>query len=384
MTCRRGGRRRSATDLDGAPRVLFSAGGEACRSLARRGTGRRAGRSARWSAGWRRRAGSRRAGGDRGSPGTTGCKYDRGREYGCDAASRQQRVILLQDRPAVRLRAAPRTSSTKRRGRLSIRRPQVASFPMPTATRSMTDGRWPMSMLDSARIRSMTGRRAKRPTDTRGARSGRCLPGPRGGARAGPGPGRRGHRTGLARDPADRRDRGIGEPRPSVVRRLPLSRPAGLRVRADQPERDATSSASRPTRPWRQPSPRPGGSTWSTSSGDRSCACPTPRRRSPPARACCGSSSASSTGRRPHRPRRRAGGRDGPLHRHRVAADRRALGRRRSGRRARISGSGSPGRPARPRRSRSPTPTCAWRRRIAIATEAPVVLSSRMPPRHAP
>ena len=47
------------------------------------------------------------------------------------------------------------------------------------------------------------------------------------------------------------------------------------------------------------------------------------------------------------------------------------------------TGRRTPRSPARTRRSRSPPPTCAWRRSIAIATDAPVLLSGRAPPRHA-
>ena len=83
------------------------------------------------------------------------------------------------------------------------------------------------------------------------------------------------------------------------------------------------------------------------------------------------------------RPWGRPRGRDGSLHRDRMAADRRTLGRP-------SRAVGPDQRMRKPRKTRTtptiamPTPTCAWRRRIAIATEAPVVLSSRMPPRHAP
>ena len=50
---------------------------------------------------------------------------------------------------------------------------------------------------------------------------------------------------------------------------------------------------------------------------------------------------------------------------------------------AATSGSGTRGTRARSRRSRSPPPTWACRRSTSIATDAPVVPSSRTPPRHA-
>ena len=90
--------------------------------------------------------------------------------------------------------------------------------------------------------------------------------------------------TGIADDPplgpADRGRRCVVEPGAAVVRRLPLPRPPGLRLRPGQPGRARRPRASPRSGPCARPSRRPARSTSSTSSGAPSCACRTPARRS--------------------------------------------------------------------------------------------------------
>ena len=133
--------------------------------------------------------------------------------------------------------------------------------------------------------RLLTSGRSRRP-DARLPGSGRrSRPRPR--AR------RRGHRRCPANRTPDRRRRRILERGAAIVRRLSLPRPPGLRVRAGQPERAGRPGHPVVQDPRRGPSRRPVHSTSSMSSAVRSCASPTPWRRSRPRPAASGCNSGS-------------------------------------------------------------------------------------------
>ena len=204
-----------------------------------------------------------------------------------------------------------------------------------------------------------------------------------GGPRSRPGPRRRGHRAGAPGDPADRGRRRVVEPGPAVVRRLPPPRWPRATTACRSTRTSARSSASRLRDRSPRPSPRPVRSTSSTSSAGRSCASRTPARRSRSARACLWLQLGVVNWEAARdRARRRAGVVMDRCTGIELAADRRAAGA--------PAAAGPASADEEPEEDEHDAGDRDRRRRSApgaagssIATEAPVVLSSRTPPRHA-
>ena len=190
------------------------------------------------------------------------------------------------------IRIAPADRRARRRP--DRRSPASSSAPCRTSSRSSC---WPASSDGASRRPPTASRTNARPRPDRARSADRAAAqflDLAGGPRPGPASWTTRDRASPAGRPGGSRSSGRREPGPAVVRRVPLrSSQQGYECVPINPnERDGPRRPGLPDAAPRR-SRRPARSTSSTSSGDRSCACPHAEEAVAAARAACGSSSAS-------------------------------------------------------------------------------------------